>query len=64
MAKAEGSVPLSNNNLIDIGYMMDLNTARSLGIWGGSFLHLLLKSGRHFMPISKRKVPLILQEEP
>jgi hypothetical protein len=32
MANLRGSVPLSSNNLIDIGYMMDLNTARSLGI--------------------------------
>jgi hypothetical protein len=63
MAKVEGSVPPSCNNLIDIGYMMDLNTATSLGIWGGRFLHLLLKRGRHFMPISKHKIPLILLQE-
>jgi len=55
------SVPLSCNNLI--GYMMDLNRARSLDIWGARFLHLLLKSGRHYMPISTHRIPLILQEE-
>ncbi len=46
----------------EVNFIMKLEIQKSLGIGGGGFLHLLLKSGRDPIPISRHKFCSTLKE--